>query len=66
LPGASNFDYPTTRTVVTATAAQPSKSVFALGVAAIVLIGFAVFTTHRLPLVGFGTTATTSEALPAC
>jgi hypothetical protein len=65
LPGAPNFDDPATKTVVRATAAQSSKSVFALGVVALVLIGFVVFTTHRLPLVGFGTTATTNEAVPA-
>jgi hypothetical protein len=65
LPSASSFDTPAPITLVRAAAAQPSKSVFALGVVAIVLIGFVVFTTHRLPLVGFGSSATTNEAVPA-
>jgi len=65
LPGASNFDTPAPISVVRAAAAQPSKVIIALSIVAIVLIGSLVFTTHRLPLVGIGTSVTTDEAVRA-
>jgi len=63
LPGASNFGSPAPMTAVKATAAQPSKVFIALGIVAVVLIGSLAFTTHRLPLVGIGTSVTTDDAV---